>query len=180
MIDRFGRDLDVRLYGRVRWEEGCFHGEWAGAHSLLNNYWDPVGNAYYDSYPGFAMVAGVEIANSHEHDSVNTSCRRLRVSTGNVSPRFNEREMYYNGDIVIARDYLVVKRDGNHSYRITGYLGASVLVESEERHGHQQIMPDGKKGQYFMRLPKEATRIFNYQQLGLQKVQEGVNYASFS
>lgn len=173
VIDRFGRDLQVKLYGEVRWENGFFHGEWVGVHSVLDNYWDPVGNAYYDLYPDFTKVAGVEIANSYEHNSHTVTCRKLRLSTGNVSPRFNEWDMFYNKDIVIARDYLVVKKDKNHAYRISGYMNDCILVESEEQYGYQQIMLDGKKGQYFTRFPKEATRVANHWQLGLQKVRTG-------
>ena len=173
VIDRYGRDLQVKLYGKVRWEDGCFHGEWVGASSVFENYWDPVGNAYYHIYPDFAKVGGVEIANSYEHGSLTMPCRKLRVSTGRVSPRFNVWEMFYNRDIIVARDYLVVKRDKNHAYRISGYMDESILVENEERYGYQQIMLDGTKGECFTRLPKEATRIADHRRLGLQKVRTG-------
>lgn len=84
--------------------------------------------------------------------------------------RFHVWDMYYNKDIIIARDYLVVKKDRNHSYRIKGYLGDSILVECEDRHGYEQIMPDGRKVQFYSKIPSESTRIFNAMQLGLQKV----------
>ena len=173
VIDLFGRDLQVKLYGEVQWENGFFHGKWVGARSVFDNYWDPVGKAYYDMYPDFTKVAGVEIANSYEHNSATVPCRKLRTSTGNVSPRFNEWEMFYNKDILIARDYLVVKKDKNHSYRISGYMDDCILVESEERYGFLQIMLDGKKGQYFTHLPEETIHVVNYRQLGLQKVCTG-------
>lgn len=170
VIDRFGRDLSVKLYGKVQWEDGCFYGELVGSNFIYSNYWDPVGNAYYDLYPDFTKVAGVEIANGYEHNPVTAPCRKLRMSTGNVSPRFHVWDMYYNKDIIIARDYLVVKKDRNHSYRIKGYLGDSILVECEDRHGYEQIMPDGRKVQFYSKIPSESTRIFNAMQLGLQKV----------
>ena len=170
IIDRFGQDLQVKLYGKVQWEDGCFYGELVGANSIYSNYWDPIGNAYYDLYPNFTKVAGVEIANSYEHNSMTAPCHKLRFSTGRVSPRFHVWDMYYNKDIIIARDYLVVKKDKNHSYRIRGYLGNSVLVECEERYGYEQIMLDGRKGLYYSKIPSESTRTFNAMQLGLQKV----------
>ena len=173
VIDRFGRDLSVKLYGKVQWEDGCFCGEVVGANFIFSNYWDPVGNAYYDLYPDFTKVAGVEIANTYEHNSTTAPCRRLRMSTGRVSPRFHVWDMYYNKDIIVARDYLVVKKDRNHSYRIKGYLGDSILVECEDRYGYEQIMPDGRKGKFFTRFPKEATHIVNHRLLGLQKVHTG-------
>ena len=171
VIDRYGQDLNVTLYGTVWWCNGYFYGELVGPNSLKENSWDPVGNSYYDSDPCFTKVAGVEIGFSKEHGSRFTPCMKLRLSTGKVSPRFNVWEMFYNRNIIIARDYLVVKKDKNHSYRIRGYLGESVLVECEEQYGYQQIMLNGKKGLFYSKLPVETTRTFNAIQLGLQRVQ---------
>ncbi|MBR1379344.1 MAG: DEAD/DEAH box helicase [Bacteroidaceae bacterium] len=171
VIDRYGRDLQVKLYGQVWWSNGYFHGQLDGGNFVLVNCWDPVGNAYYDTDPHFTKVAGVEVAYSHEHNSRDLTCRKLRISTGRVSPRFNEWEMFYNKDIIIARDYLVVKRDKNHSYRISGYLDDSVVVESEGQYGYEQIMLNGSKGQHFSSLPKEVSRIANHRRMGLQRVQ---------
>ena len=78
--------------------------------------------------------------------------------------------MFYNQSIVIARDYLIVKKDRNHSYRISGYLDDSILVESEEGYGYQQIFPNGKKGLLFKRMPEGSTRIMNVSSLGVQRV----------
>ncbi|MCH5311288.1 MAG: DEAD/DEAH box helicase [Prevotella sp.] len=169
VIDRYGQDLNVTLYGTVLWCNGYFYGRSVGAN-YIENSWDPVGNSYYDYHPCFTKVAGVEVGFSVEHGAPTVSCMKLRLSTGNVSPRFNLREMFYNRDIIIARDYLVVKKDKNHSYRIKGYLGDSVLVECEERYGYQQIMLNGKKGQFYSSMPNESTHIFNAMQLRLQRV----------
>ena len=171
VIDRRGQDLKVTLYGTVWWCNGYFYGEQVGSNFMKENSWDPVGNSYYDTDPCFRKVAGVEIGLSKEHGSAFRPCMKLRLSTGRVSPRFNIWEMFYNRDIIIARDYLVVKKDKNHAYRIKGYLGDSVLVESEERYGYQQIGMNGKKGQFYNRLPNECTRIFNATRLGLRRVQ---------
>ena len=171
VIDRYGRDMNVKLYGDVWWADGYFYGQLDGGSFLLVNCWDPVGNAYYDTDPQFTKVAGVEVAYSHEHNSRFVSCRKLRISTGRVSPRFNEWEMFYNKDIIIARDYLVVKRDKNHSYRISGYLDDSVVVESEGQYGYQQIMLNGRMGQHFSRLPQGMSRVANHRLLGLRRVQ---------
>ena len=172
VIDRKGQDLKVTLYGNVWWCNGYFYGEQVGTNFLRENSWDPVGNSYYDSDPCFTKVAGVEIAFSKEHGSQVSPCMRLRQSTGKVSPRFNVWEMFYNRDIIIARDYLVVKKDKNHSYRIKGYLGDSVLVESEEKYGYQQIMLNGKMGLFYNRLPNNLTHTFNALQLGLKRVRK--------
>lgn len=169
VIDRYGQDLKVMLYGTVCWCNGYFYGKSAGTN-YIENCWDPVGNSYYDSHPCFRKVAGVEVGISKEHGSKQSPCMKLRFSTGRVSPRFSIWDMFYNRDIIIARDYLVVKKDHNHSYRIKGYLDDSVLVECEERYGYQQIMLNGRKGVFYGRLPDESTRVFNARKLGLQRV----------
>ena len=170
VIDNGGEDLRVKLYGYVTWREGYFYGCFEGGDYIFENSWDPVGNSYYDCDPCFKKVAGVEIGNANEHHSRHTPCMKLRVSTGNVSPRFNIGEMFYNRDIIIARDYLVVKKDHNHSYHISGYLNDSIIVESEDRNGYMQIMPDGKKGQRYKSLPKEVSKTINQSHYELRRM----------
>ena len=171
VIDRKGQDLQVKLHGTVTWKDGYFCGIMEGVNYFYINCWDPVGNSYYyDTYPNFQKVAGVEIARASEHGSGDAHCMKLRYSTGRVSPRFDEWEMFYNRNIIIARDYLIVKKDKNHSYRISGYLDDSVLVESDEQYGYQQIFPDGKKGKLFRSMPAGYSRIMNVSKLGVQRV----------
>ena len=172
VIDRKGNDLQVRLYGNVYWTNGYFCGiNVLDSYSYVN-CWDPMGNSYYyDTYPEFHTVAGVEIGWANEHIGSNMQiCKKLRYSTGRVSPRFDEWEMFYNRSIVVARDYLIVKKDRNHSYRISGYLGDSILVESDEDSGYQQIFLNGKKGQLFKQMPDGYSRVMNSSRLGLQRV----------
>ena len=171
VIDQRGQDLKVTLYGNVGWCNGYFYGETVGNNFLKENSWDPIGNSYYDTDPCFTKIAGVEIGFSNEHESRSIPCMKLRLSTGQVSPRFNVWEMFYNRDIVIARNYLVVKKDKNHSYRIRGYLPDSILVECEEQYGYQQIMLNGQKGQLYSRMPNDSTRVLNAMQLGLKRAQ---------
>lgn len=172
IIDRRGYDIQIRLRGKVRWHDGYFCGIDECGNSTYINCWDPMGKSYYYGiYPDFHLAAGVEIGWASEHVSTDFHCKRLRFSTGKVSPRFDEWEMFYNRDIIIARDYLIVKNDKNHSYRISGYLNGSVLVECDEQYGYLQIMPDGSKGQYFKKLPKETRRIISPIRLGLQRVE---------
>ena len=171
VIDRRGQDLRVMLYGVVSWVHGCFRGTEEGVHSIATMYWDPVGNAYYNTFPNFRTVAGVEIANTHEYHSENVPCCKLRYSTGRVSPRFQEHEMFYNQDIVIARDYLVVKGDKNHCYHICGYLADSIVVESDEGYGFQQFFPDGRKGEFYAARPKSMGKLLNWDCLDLRRVE---------
>ncbi len=170
VIDRMGKDLNIRLYGDVIWRDGFFYGRMAAGHYHIENCWDPVGNSYYDTFPEFHHVAGVEIGLGNEHNPPYNSCMKLRCSTGKVSPRFYEWEMFYNPHIVIARDYLIVKKDHNHSYHICGYLGDSVLVQNEEGLGYQQIFRDGRKGESYKSVPQGTSLLMNLERLGLQRV----------
>ena len=173
VIDNLGQDLGIKLPGKVSWTDGYFCGVYTNSMGEHVNCWDPVGRSYYyDTYPSFQKVAGVEIACATEDDAYMSHCNKLRYSTGRVSPRFDLWEMFYNRDIIIARDYLVVKHDNNHAYRICGYLGDSILVQDEEKFGYQQIFRDGKKGEQYRSMPQNATRIMNQQRLGLQRVEQ--------
>ncbi len=170
VIDKKGKDLGVKLYGRVRWTGSYFLGEDFNGSYRSVICWDPVGNSYYeDMEPEFKKVGGVEVAFAHEHDNWYASCLRLRYSTGHVSPRFDWQEIFYNHDIIIARDYLVVKKDHNHAYRICGYLGDSVLVQHEGQYGYLQFFRDGKPGELFSRMPQGTTPVLVPNRLGLQR-----------
>ena len=175
LIDRKGVDWQLRLFRDVSWENGIYYscykpkgyiaGEW-----YWSAYWDPKGNCYYDCDPEFRMVAGVEVAEAYEHDgNIEHRCQKLRYSTGNLSPRFQIKDMFYNKHIIIARDYLVVKTDKNHVYHICGYWNGSVIVQKEDMTGYQQIFLDGKKGESFRGLPAEMTRISPISYLYYQK-----------
>jgi len=67
--------------------------------------------------------------------------------------------MFFNKDIIIARDYLIVKRDNNHTYHICGFLDDTVIVQKEDMSGYQQMFLSGKKGEVFRSLPKGIQRI---------------------
>ena len=165
LIDRKGVDRQLRLFRDVSWENGIYYscykpkgyqeGGW-----YWSAYWDPKGNCYYDCDPEFRTVAGVEVAEAYEHDgNMGHRCHKLRYSTGNLSPRFQIKDMFYNKHIIIARDYLVVKKDKNHVYHICGYWNDTVIVQNDDMAGYLQIMLDGRKGECFRSLPDKLQRI---------------------
>ena len=180
LIDRKGIDMHLKLYGEVYWDNGIYYScykpkgyQERGWFQMV--WWDPKGNCYYDCDPEFRTVAGVEIAEAYEHDGNREHrCQKLRYSTGNLSPRFHIKDMFFNKHIIIARDYLVVKRDKNHAYHICGYWNGSVIVQKDDTTGYQQIFLDGRKGESFRSLPAEMTRIspisyiYYQKELGLQ------------
>lgn len=94
----------------------------------------------------------------------------------NGTPINSLDDMFFNRHIIIARDYLIVKRDKNHAYHICGYLDRSVIVQKEDMTGYQQIFIDGKKGETFRSLPKDIRRIspvsyiYYQKDLGLQNL----------
>jgi hypothetical protein len=120
-------------------------------------------------------VAGVEVAEAYEHENRNYLCFKLRYSTGNLSPRFSLGDLFFNKNVIIARDYLVVKSDRNHAYRICGYLDGAVIVRQEDMSGYLKIGLDGKKGESYRSLPQGIRRIspvsyLYYQKLGLKRL----------
>ena len=161
LIDKKGVDQNLRLFRNVKWMDGYFYSRYlpkgykAGAEYWMT-YWDPKGNCYYDSNQEFQVIAGVEIADAREHSDNRLLCKKLRWSTGNVSPRFFIHEIYYNKYIFIARNYLVVKHDKNHAYLIRAFLDDSVIVQREDGYGLQQIFMDGRKGDTMKMVPPTA------------------------
>ena len=175
LIDRKGVDLKLRLFRDVKWKNGYFYScykrpGYKEDDYFWSVYWDPKGNCYYDYDPEFQMVGGVEVACASEHARPDTLCYKLRQSTGMVSPRFKVHDIFYNRNVIVARDYLIVKKDHNHAYQICAFLSDSVLVRQESDHGFQQIFMDGRKGECFRRIPPDAKRsILQVQQLGLKR-----------
>ena len=164
LIDRKGIDLGLRLYRDVEWRDGIYYScykpvGYKKGDYFLQVYWDPKGCCYYDDDPAFRVIAGVEVAHAYEHSSRERLCHKLRYSTGNLSPRFYLDELFFNKHVIIARDYLVVKHDKNHTYHICGYLNGTVIVQKEDMSGYQQIFLDGRKGESFGGVPVGMTRI---------------------
>ncbi|MBQ6769084.1 MAG: hypothetical protein IJP46_10560, partial [Prevotella sp.] len=164
LIDRRGIDMGLRLFRNVKWQDGIFYSyylpqDYKQGDFYWSIYWDPKGNCYYDDDPAFSMVAGVEVAEAYEHNDRRQYCHKLRYNTGNLSPRFFISDMFFNKDIIIARDYLIVKRDKNHAYHICGFLDGTVIVQKEDLSGYQQMLLNGKKGEVFSSLPKGIQRI---------------------
>ena len=174
LIDRKGIDQGLRLFRNVIWHNGVYYSYYLPkGYKKGGNYWyvywDPKGNCYYDDDPEFRMVAGVEVADAYEHHDRNQFCHKLRYNTGNLSPRFYISDMFFNKDIIIARDYLIVKRDKNHAYHICGFLDGTVIVQKEDMSGYQQIFLNGKKGECFRGFPPGMTRITPVSYLHYQK-----------
>ena len=181
LIDRKGIDQGLKLFRDVVWQNGVYYSYYRPNRDddfFWQVYWDPKGNCYYDDDPAFRMVAGVEVAETYEHNSSERICHKLRYSTGNLSPRFFLGEMYFNKHIIIARDYLIVKSDNNHAYHICGYLNNEVIVQKEDISGYMAIRLDGKEGECYRSLPKELTKItpisylYYERELGLQSLRK--------
>ena len=155
----------MRLYKDVFWENGVFYSRFSffpndPLSNVFERYWDPKGNSYYDRAPEFRTIGGVETAEAEEHFvKLGSRCRKLRYSTGRLSPRFHLSEMFFNKFILIARDYFVVKHDKNRVYHICGFMDDTVIVQKDDYSGYQQFFLDGKKGESFKSLPSGLKRI---------------------
>ena len=164
LIDNKGIDQGLRLFRDVVWRDGIYYSSYKpqgykAGDNFWYVYWDPKGNCYYDDNPNFKTVAGVEVAKAREHDDHRSFCYKLRYNTGKLSPRFDLSDMYFNKQIIIARDYLVVKSDKNHTYHICGYLGDTLIVQKEDLSGYQSISLTGQKGATYRSLPHDLKRI---------------------
>ena len=164
LIDRKGIDRHLRLYREVSLRNGIFYSRykpkgWGEESGCYERYWDPKGDCYYDWDPEFEKAAGVEIGVAEDHSRDRIRCFKFRVTTGKLSPRFYWSDVFYNDHIIIASDYLVVKRDKNHAYHICGYWNDTVIVQNDDMAGYLQIMLDGRKGERFRSLPDKLQRI---------------------
>ena len=164
LIDSKGIDQGLKLFRDVSWQNGVYYSCYK-PHSYKEGdrfwyiYWDPKGNCYYDDDPNFRTLAGVEVAEAHEHNDRNLLCYKLRYNTGYLSPRFNLGDLFFNKNVIIARDYLVVKNDKNHAYHICGYVDNAVIVRQEDMSGYLKIGLDGKKVESYRSLPQGIKRI---------------------
>ena len=181
LIDSKGIDQGLRLFRDVEWRDGIYYSSYKPRGYKQGDffwfvYWDPKGNCYYDDDPAFRKVAGVEVAEAREHNSRDRYCFKLRYNTGSLSPRFDLNDVFYNKNIIIARDYLVVKKDKNHAYHICGYLDDAVIVQTEDMTGYQKIGLDGRRGDRLRTLPNDVVRIspisylYYVKELGLRRI----------
>lgn len=176
LIDRKGCDCNLRLFRDVVWKDGVFYSSYKPKENNKVGwsyylYWDPKGNCYYEESPSFKKCAGVEIGYAYENFKRDEICYKLRYNTGNVSPRFMLSDIFYNDKIIVARDYLIIKKDNNHAYSIRAYLPDSILVQQESGNGYQQFFIDGRKGNLFTSIPSDAKRfLFQVDIKGLKRL----------
>ena len=99
IIDADGRDLGVKVYGDLEWEEGSvLRGLDVNGSTI---YWDRRYNNYYHEKPVFVNIGGVEMT---------------RLKVGYVLRKYptlikptNKRKIYYNKKIVWMDDWVISK-----------------------------------------------------------------------
>ena len=126
VIDQDGRDLGLRMYGRLEWDsEAVLKGHDINGQTL---YWDRKYNTYYHEKPMFVNIGGLEM----------TSLKAgyvLRRQPYLIKPT-KKRDIYYNQKIVWMNDWLISKngnmKDDNYSpRRILSYGNEFFYVRTE-------------------------------------------------
>ena len=126
IIDKDGRDLGLRMYGNLEWEnDSLLKGLDIKGEPL---WWDKRYNTYYHERPVFESVGGVEMT---------------KLKAGYVLRKFPNlikptkmRDIYYNHKIVWMSDWLISKqgpsREGNYvPLRILSYGYSFFYVKTE-------------------------------------------------
>ncbi len=99
IVDKDGRDLGLRMYGNLKWEdESILKGFDINGKPL---YWDRMYNTYYQEKPEFVNLGGVEMT---------------RLKAGYVLRKFpmlikptKKENIYYNSNIVWMDNWLILK-----------------------------------------------------------------------
>ena len=126
IIDKDGRDLGLRMYGNLEWEnDSLLKGLDIKGEPL---WWDKRYNTYYHERPVFESVGGVEMT---------------KLKAGYVLRKFPNlvkptkmRDIYYNHKIIWMSDWLISKqgpsREGNYvPLRILSYGYSFFYVKTE-------------------------------------------------
>jgi hypothetical protein len=128
IIDKDGRDLCLKIYGRLEWEDASVLKGLDGNGRPL--YWDRRYNTYYHEKPVFVTLAGIEMT---------------RLQSGYVLRKYPElikptrkQDIYYNQRIIWMGDWLMVKcgAGGSRDYspqRILAYGRNLFYVKTELR-----------------------------------------------
>ena len=126
IIDEDGRDLGLRMYGTLEWEdETLLRGQDISGKML---WWDRKYNTYYHEKPEFEMIGGVEMARL-EAGYV------LRKYPDLINPT-RKRDIYYNHKIIWMNEWLISKNSKEGEYcpqRILSYGYDYFYVRTEGR-----------------------------------------------
>ena len=147
VIDRNGRDLDVKLYGSVDVHGEFLYGMDSRGQRLV---WDSIGRKYYHgSEPHFEHVAGLEMIKVGDDEY------ELRNAKGLHHFRFSKAEILYNRYITIIRNMLIVKTGDYRMLEISGYSKQGVLAKGNKELKVIPVTWDGQIGQ------QEEVRFFS-------------------
>ena len=127
IIDMEGRDLGLRMYGKLEWDgENILKGQDISGEPL---YWDKRYGTYYHEKPEFVIVAGIEMTKLKDGYV-------LRKYPDLIKPT-KKRDIYYNHKIIWMNDWLVSKHststDTDYSpHRILSYGYDYFYVKTEQ------------------------------------------------
>ena len=157
IVDKDGRDLGLRMYGDLLWEdESILKGFDINGKPL---YWDRMYNTYYQEKPEFTDLGGVEMARLKEGYV-------LRKFPMLIKPTKKEN-IYYNSNIVWMDNWLISKYGtiGHVSYKPRrilsyGYNYFYVKTEFKNQPGVTVIDREGKVIDQRWTVPEEDDHKF--------------------
>ena len=125
LIDQKGRDMRLRMYGRLEWVGDVLKGRDINDRPL---FWDRKYDKYYDEMPEFTAVADVEMTKLKNGYT-------LRKYPQLIKP-IRSIDIYYNSKMIWMGDWVLLKwdEDGRVNYsprRIVSYGDSYFYVQSE-------------------------------------------------
>ena len=165
VINKKGQDMNARFYGNTyQIFDDFVCGLRYNDSDLLPSWWDSkTGNYYNFDKIRLRTIHGMEFVCEGW-----SGC--FRFVTGSVNPYFSLPTLYYNRYIALNKDFLIVKSDHNHAYKIIGYLDDGIIVQNDKRYGYLHIHKDGTMGENFLRQPTGMKIVPDYNLLGVKPI----------
>ena len=160
VIDSEGQNMGLALHGEVSIEGDIFIEQNKNGRCY---YYDAISHIYYDGYPQFMKLAGMEVQKMGGDYYLRDRQNALIIS-------LSMNGTHYNDHIVICDNVLINKEEGNRQSPVHGFLGDCVLVAAEKGIGYQTIAADGRRGMCFAIKPKEATVVPDWERMGMRSL----------
>lgn len=160
VIDSEGQNMGLTLHGEVSIDGDIF---------IVRNqngrchYYDAISHIYYDGYPQFTKLAGMEVQKMGGD-------YYLRDRQNALIIYLSKNGTHYNEHIVVSENVLINKEEGNRQSRVHGFLDDCVLVAADKGIGYQMVAADGRRGECFAIKPKGVTVVPDWERLGMRSL----------
>ena len=161
VIGEDGRDMDLRIYGKVEQREEYMVYDDEKGHQV---WWDGKGGRNYSHRPGFEQIGSFDVVKEG-------SQYMLRKSNPLTDFKFNKEEVLVGPVFSIFKNVLVFN-DYKRMFRISGYQENNVIVDTgRQPHGEMQVMADGTmKKVTYIPVWERWERPQSMKRLGLRRV----------